>query len=236
MKKTLSLGCLLIMFFLVVFTRSFAGIYILDIRVGEYFVAFGMLLSFFIFLIPNRYLEVPLIIHNIFRTIIFSFLITLILTDADFLSKYTYKTSSYIWTFAYLFIGYHFLKDAIDKRIFYAFFLGFLIIYIFGTGNYPDVFIRWFVNFGDKFTFVKASDMLLATIILNMLAINTLDKKQSYLIFIFSVGIFIPLISQMSRGTFIALIIFSIFYLIFNFKFIFFNFKNLMSQLQHRFY
>ena len=217
------------MFFLVVFTRSFAGIYFLDIRLGEYFVALGMLLAFSIFLIPNRYIETPLIIHNIFRIIIFAFLITLVVTDADFLSRYTYKTSSYIWTLSYLFIGYYFLKDTIDKRIFYAFFLGYLILYIFGTGNYPDVLINWFKDFGDKFTFVKASDMVLATIILNILAINTLEKRQSYLFFIFSVGIFIPLITQMSRGALIALFIFSTFYLVFNFKFIFFNFRNLLA-------
>lgn len=229
MKKILSIGCLLIMFFLVVFTRSFAGIYFLDIRLGEYFVALGMLLAFSIFLIPNRYIETPLIIHNIFRIIIFAFLITLVVTDADFLSRYTYKTSSYIWTLSYLFIGYYFLKDTIDKRIFYAFFLGYLILYIFGTGNYPDVLINWFKDFGDKFTFVKASDMVLATIILNILAINTLEKRQSYLFFIFSVGIFIPLITQMSRGALIALFIFSTFYLVFNFKFIFFNFRNLLA-------
>ncbi|GIR19842.1 hypothetical protein CM15mP35_01030 [bacterium] len=49
--------------------------------------------------------------------------------------------------------------------------------------------MNWFKSVGDKFTFVKASDMVLATIILNLIALNTLKKFHSYLFFIFSVGI-----------------------------------------------
>ncbi len=217
-----------VMFFLVVFTRSFAGIYIFGIRLGEYLVAFGLVLSFAIVFIPNKYVKVPLKIHNIFRLILLAFFVTLIVTDADFLARYTYKTSSYIWTMAYFFVGYYFLNKTIDKKIFYVFFLGYLILYIFGTGNYPDALMNWFKSVGDKFTFVKASDMVLATIILNLIALNTLKKFHSYLFFIFSVGIFIPLITQMSRMALAALILFTLLYLLFNFKYIFLNVKNIV--------
>ena len=118
---------------------------------------------------------------------------------------------------AYFFVGYYFLNKTIDKKIFYVFFLGYLILYIFGTGNYPDALMNWFKSVGDKFTFVKASDMVLATIILNLIALNTLKKFHSYLFFIFSVGIFIPLITQMSRMALAALILFTLLYLLFNF-------------------
>ena len=62
------------------------------------------------------------------------------------------------------FVGYYFLNENIDKKLFYVFFLGYLVIYIFGTGNYPDALMVWFKTVGDRFTFVKASDMVLATI------------------------------------------------------------------------
>ena len=100
MNKLISYSTLTLMFFLLVFTRSFAGIYVFGIRLGEYLVAFGLVLSFAIVLIPNKYLKVPLRIHNLFRLILLAFFVTLIVTDADFLARYTYKTSSYIWTMA----------------------------------------------------------------------------------------------------------------------------------------
>ena len=219
------------MFFLIVFTRSFAGIYVFGIRLGEYFVAFGLVLSFVIILIPNKYLKAPVTIHNLFRFIVIAFFITLIVTDADLLARYTYKTSSYIWTMAYFFVGYYFLNETIDKKLFYVFFFGYLILYVFGTGNYPDALMNWFKSVGDRFTFVKASDMVLATIILNLISLNTLKKTQSYLFFIFSVGIFIPLITQMSRMALAALLLFTLLYLFFNFQYIFLNIRNLILLL-----
>ena len=55
MNKLISYSTLTLMFFLLVFTRSFAGIYIFGIRLGEYLVAFGLVLSFAIVFIPNKY-------------------------------------------------------------------------------------------------------------------------------------------------------------------------------------
>ena len=49
----------------------------------------------------------------------------------------------------------------------------------------------WFKSVGDRFTFVKASDMVLATIILNLISLNTLKKTHSYLFFIFSTSNFV---------------------------------------------
>ena len=106
MNKLISNSLLTLLFFLVVFTRSFAGIYIFGIRLGEYLVAFGLVSSFIIFFLPNKFIKVPNLIHNIFRLILISFFMTLLVTDASFVERYTYKTSSYIWTLAYFFIGY----------------------------------------------------------------------------------------------------------------------------------
>ena len=69
------------MFFLLVFESLL--VFMFGIRLGEYLVAFGLVLSFTLVLIPNKYLKVPLRIHNLFRLILLIF-VTLIVTDADF--------------------------------------------------------------------------------------------------------------------------------------------------------
>ena len=122
MSKLISSSLLILLFFLIVFTRSFAGIYIFGIRLGEYLVAFGLVSSLIIFFLPNKFLKAPNLIHNIFRLIIISFFITLLVTDASFVERYTYKTSSYIWTTAYFFIGYYFLKIGLAQKYFMYFY------------------------------------------------------------------------------------------------------------------
>ena len=82
---------------------------------------------------------------------------TLLVTDASFVERYTYKTSSYIWTLAYFFIGYYFLKNRISSTVLYIFLFGYLVLYVFGTGNYPDALINWFKDFDNvkKYFFNK---------------------------------------------------------------------------------
>ncbi len=101
-----------------------------------------------------------------------------------------------------------------------------IVLYIFGTGSYPDVIQNFFRTVGDKFTFVKAADMLLAIVVTNLVAVHLLNKKYSNLYFLFSVGIFFPLLIQMSRGTAVSLGIFAILYILFNYNYYFSNYKN----------
>jgi hypothetical protein len=81
--------------------------------------------------------------------------------------------------------------------------------------------------YGDKFTFVKASDMLLAIVVSNIFALNLLSRKSANFYFIFSVATFLPLLIQMSRGTAVAVGIFAFLYIIFNLRY-YFKLKNLL--------
>ena len=225
MNNLISKSIIGLVFILLVFTRSFAGLYINNYRIGEYLVGAGLLTALFLFFIPNKFIKVPLAIHNNYRFLIFAFFITIYTTGTSLTATYTYRTSSYIWTAAYIFVGYYFLKNKINKNVFFLYLSGVFIVYIFGTGSYPDFLMNIFRNYGDKFTFVKASDMVLMIIITNIIALNSLEKKYSYYYFIFSVALFLPLIVQMSRGALATLILFSMFYLMFNFRFIFLNLK-----------
>ena len=67
--------------------------------------------------------------------------------------------------------------------------------------------------------------MLLAVVATNLLAVHLLSKKYSNLYFLFSVGIFLPLLIQMSRGTGVALGMFALLYVVFNFKYYFSSLK-----------
>ena len=215
-------------FSLLVFTRSFAGIYIFSYRIGEYLVALGLILTIFLTLYFKLSFEFDKFTLNIFRAIFLAFLVTIFATNSDLLWTYTFRVTSYIWTASYVFVGYYLFKDFFTKTNSYILFFGVLIIYVFGTGNYPDILINLFKQIADKFTFVKASDMVLAIIITNLISLNVLKKRFSYIYFLLTVVSFSPLIVQMSRGSAVALFLFSLMYICFNFKFIFFNLKNVL--------
>ncbi len=228
MKKQTSNFALIIFFSLLVFTRSFAGIYIFNYRIGEYLVAFGLFLTIFIFINYKKNFEFNKISLNIFRAIFIAFLLTSYVTGSDLLWTYSFRVTSFIWTSSYVFVGYYLFKDFLNKKNSSILFFGVFLIYFFGTGNYPDFFINVFKQIADKFTFVKASDMVLAVVITNLISLNVIEKKYSYLYFLVSVVSFFPLVVQMSRGAAVSLFLFSIIYIYFNFKFIFFNWKNLL--------
>lgn len=228
MKNQISNFLLIIYFGLLVFTRSFAGIYFFEYRIGEYLVAIGLLLTIFIFINYKKNYEFNKVSLNIFRTIFVAFLLTSFVTGSDLLWTYTFRVTSFIWTASYTFVGYYLFKDFLNKKNSLILFFGVLIIYIFGTGNYPDFLINIFKQIADKFTFVKASDMVLAIVITNLISLNVLEKNNSYIYFLVTVTSFFPLIVQMSRGAAVSLFLFAFLYICFNFKFIFFKWKNLL--------
>jgi len=231
MKKQISNFALIIFFCLLVFTRSFAGIYIFQYRIGEYLVAAGLIFTIFIFLNYKKNYEFNKVSLNIFRIIFVAFLLTTYVTGSDLLWTYTFRVTSFIWTASYVFVGYYLFEDFLTKKNSLILFFGVVIIYIFGTGNYPDFFINIFKQFADKFTFVKASDMVIAIVITNLISLNVLDKKYSYAYFLVTVVSFFPLIVQMSRGSAVSLFLFSFIYICFNFKFIFFKWRNLLTTI-----
>ena len=211
---------------LIVFTRSFAGLYIFGFRIGEYLVAGGLLLFIYFVLVPQKK-EVPKEILSLTKYLFLSFLIVNFFTYTDLFNKFTYKNSSYLWTVAFIFVGFIFFGGFFTRNKFYILVAGIIIIYIFGTGSYPDIFQNMFRGYGDKFTFVKASDMLLAIVVSNIIALNLLSRKSANFYFIFSVTTFLPLLIQMSRGTAVAVGIFAFLYIIFNLRY-YFKLKNLL--------
>ena len=108
-----------------VFTRSFAGIYIFNYRIGEYLVALGLILTIFLTLYFKLSFEFDKFTLNIFRAIFLAFLVTIFATNSDLLWTYTFRVTSYIWTASYVFVGYYLFKDFFTKTNSYILFLEF---------------------------------------------------------------------------------------------------------------
>lgn len=213
----------------VTFDRSFVGLKILEFRLGEIIVG-GFVAISFLFLISNKnvlkHFNLDLFKSEtyIFKTIILSFLFSFFTFQTNFLDIYPYKSASYIWFLASFFLVYS-CKDYFEKyEIYIKFFsIGFLFMpvvhYLFPTGYYPDFIMYFFMDFSDKFTFTKGSDVMVTLLMANILFIQTQEKKTIPLLyFSISVPLLLPLLLEMSRGSFLAALLFYIMILIRNYK------------------
>ena len=112
------------MFFAFAFSRSFIGLYIYDYRIGE--IGIGLTFLLFIFLVFKNYENLKTKINNYdFRKIniflISSFLLIAFGTGTNLFAPYTFKASSYIWTFSIFFMGVYGNKFKISSRLIFLF-------------------------------------------------------------------------------------------------------------------
>ena len=209
--------------FSILFARPFVGLYLFGSRLGELTIGILVIISFFFLVLPRKIfpneLKVPV---NLFRLIILLFSLTAVLTGTSFISTYTFKTSSYIWTVSLIFIGYTLLADYdYSKKL--KNFVPFVPIftYLISTGNYPNAVIDFFNKYSDKFQFIKASDLAIGLFI-SLLIINKHFQNKllatSYTLVMIS--IFLPVMLFNSRGSFIATTLFLGVFLLQNRKFI----------------
>ena len=98
----------ILLFFSFIFSRSFLGIYIFGFRVGEYLMAFALIL--FVFTLFFKFENNPLSLLNsnvrLGLTLLFIFfIITFVYSNSQLTDPYSYKTSTYIWSLSFLFLG-----------------------------------------------------------------------------------------------------------------------------------
>jgi hypothetical protein len=194
-----------------IFTRSFMGIYILNFRLGELIVAFGLLVvvSYLLYVFIKKdvmLLNFPIL--NYFLLIIV-FIFVVFMSSGSLLAQYTFKSSSFIWMTGYLFIGFLLFKsNDLNRYHKYALILTPFVIYIFNSGNYPNFIMYFFQQYSDKFQFNKGSDVLMALIFCSYL-LKDLLSKENFLIFInLNSAILLPLFLTLSRASFFSAIIF----------------------------
>mgnify|MGYP001456602233 CR=1 FL=1 len=209
--KLFSLLTLIFIGFSILFARPFVGLFLFGFRLGELAIGVLMILSIITFFVPKRLvsekLQNPLVI---FKVIILLFVISLFSSNSSFLNLYTYKTSSYIWTFFMFFVGY-----LLITRYDYSFNLRYFLLlipiftYIISTGNYPNIIIDFFNAYSDKFQFIKAADLAIglyvSTLILNK---HMISKITAFNLTVLVTTIFIPLMLFNSRGSFFSILVF----------------------------
>ena len=106
-----------------VFTRSFVGINFFGFRLGEYLILAGFILCLGLLIASIFYKnKIDLeIFNNYYKAIILSFFIILLVTKSNILNTYSFKSSSYIWTLGFIFIGIFIKKYVINMKKSYIF-------------------------------------------------------------------------------------------------------------------
>tara|TARA_Y100000741_G_scaffold339553_1_gene300488 strand:+ start:2713 stop:4062 length:1350 start_codon:yes stop_codon:yes gene_type:complete len=219
-----------------IFDRSAVGIYISGFQLGKLMIGLSLILTivFLTFKILNKNifeLQDFKSSQNVLFLIVISFIGSLIIHNTDIFSEYTYKSSSYIWTVGIFFTSLYIFSDVkryigAAKYLIYPALLLPFVHYIFSTGYYPNFIMDIFIKYSDKFSFNKASDIMLALISLNFINYKiTLNKTFKIFYLVTSVSLLLPLLLLMSRGSFLSAFIFLAGTLLFDWRFIFLNLK-----------
>lgn len=225
---------LFFMFFLLIITfgRPFSGIFILNYRIGELIVAFGVLVYLFlvfhninIFIKRSEYSKL-FILQTL---LVVLFLSTLVPPLSHLINPYVYKSSNYIWTISYIFIGVFIKRYLIFNKI-HLFIINFFLLfsYFLSVIYYPQFIVDFFFIHADKFDFLKAHMHLLFLVIVSTLNLKYSNNKQlnSYYFILLS-GLFLPLLIFKSRGSFLSFTIFIFLYLFLNINYL----KNSIMKL-----
>ena len=203
----------------IIFGRSFSGVYIFTFRMAELIIGFLILFSL-IFVIAQPKIKIKFdMFHNqfkFFQLLLVLFFLSFFSNKGNLLDTYTYKSSSYIWTISIIFFTFILLNYSETKKYHkYIFSVSLPITYFFSTIHYPEIFINFFLEFSDKWDFVKASDILLAFTLAN--TSNYLlfkNRFNSFIYFSISSAVLLPLFLFMSKGSFFPSLLFIFMFLI----------------------
>ena len=217
-KKTFSIFVKIFIFLIFLFARTFTGLTIFGNRLGEYMIGGVLVLlltySVLIPLIKKNYFLDSKFINLVAILLISTFVISNILNSVNLSNEYIYKTSSYIWSFGALAIGYYILNERIfelNNVDVYFSFVGLLVIYLFSTRGISENTQNFFLNYSDKFEYPKGSDLLLAFIFIFYIYLTQSQfSKKSLIIFLFTFSLFAPLFMVKSRSGFLSIVIFAL--------------------------
>ena len=204
-----------------IFARPFVGLNIFGFLIGEITIGLALIFSaLFLITYSDFFSDFDIKIVRIFKIIFILFLVSSFVSGSNLANLYTYKTSSYIWTFIILFLAYFLLtKYQFTKTVKLASIFVLPYIYLISTGNYPNIVIDFFNKYSDKFQFIKASDLALSLFVV-LLYVNKKyrDEKFKIIFSLFSISAFVPVMLFNSRGSIISLIIFAIYFLRYEYK------------------
>jgi len=195
-----------------IFTRSFLGISLFGFRIGELIIGFALILTLYFFFFPKPSVYFDFGSRKFFfvhKVIVLYVLLRLILNFEN-IDLYQFKSSSFIWTISIIYFGI-FVSSLYRQNILtiLGFSLAPIFVYIFQTGNYPNLLINIFQNYSDKFQFMKAADMVIITIVSSLYLKQSQNNKILSVIYTnFLCFLFLPLLAINSRGAVLGLILF----------------------------
>ena len=208
------------------FNRSFIGLYIFGFRLGELLTGLGLFIAIIFLILPKNKLN-DFYFNNVqfytLKLIILSFIVINFLNNGSFFNTYTYKSSSYIWTTFFLFVGLITnLNSSIELEKIYKLFLVIpFLTYLFSSGNYPNFVIDFFKENSDKFQFLKASDVFIGYASINFLNKYFIkSQNRRFFYFLITSGLMLPLLLFASRGSFLGVVIYMIFELFYSRRYI----------------
>ena len=208
-EKYIHLSVLIFVVSNLIFTRSFVGLEIFGFRLGEYIVLIGFLYLTFLsikFLKFKKSSE-----YILFSYIYFYFLLQVLFTGAEFLNTYVYKAASFIGMISFYFVGLKFPQKYLNSnRLYKSLFLLIPTIYMFGSSKYPKFISDFFTQYSDKFEYIKASDVLMALVIVVFIYNNSGKDNLVYIATFVFIPLFLPILLYLSRGSFVALLVFLI--------------------------
>jgi hypothetical protein len=216
LKITLKVYVLFFMTMVFLFSRSFVGIQIWDFRVGEISMLFSLIFLVFSLGISYKYEIYPKFITRKFLTtnifLVVSFFIVVVINNGSFLNPYTYKSSSYIWSIGFLYIGVYIGTEIRVIKSFLLFLvLYFFYLYVYAVNDFPSAVIELISSFSDKYEPHKGSDILIMLIVPLFVANRICKNRRTSLnILLLSSALFLPLLLYKSRGAFITFLIFVI--------------------------
>jgi hypothetical protein len=198
------------------FSRSFVGLEVLYFRVGEISMLLSLIFLLFSLSISYKYEIFPKWITKKFlRTnilFVISFFIIVVINNGSFIDTYTYKSSSYIWSIGFLYIGLYIGKELRITRSFpILVVLYFVYLYTYAINDFPSTVIELILTISDKYEPHKGSDILIMLIV-PLFALNRIFKNErtSLNILLLSSALFLPLLLYKSRGAFLTFMIFLI--------------------------
>ena len=203
--------------FYLLFGRPYSGLYFSSFRLGELLIGFFLILNVLILFLPVKYLKTNINYNNkiiyLYKLIILSFFIVLLVNNGDVTNLYSYKSSSYIWMTGALIFSSYLLENIFKKKLIIILIV-FYLVYQFSTIHYPESLISFFETYSDKFDFQKGSDLLIIYVVsILFIQRNMQNKFTAFSIFLTSSSILLPLFLFKSKGAFLPAVIFIIYYL-----------------------
>ena len=204
------------LFGVMVFMRSFVGIYIFGIQLGKIYTGLSLLVCLLLSSKKIFFLFFNEDLNNLRKSLQFvtlSFFVVVLINRNFKFDLSSLRNSSFVWSIGYFFIGYY-LVNRINKYYLMAasslvLFASYFITFI----NYPNFIMDFFISFGDKFQIIKAADTLLLLMVFNFLVKKmNFDTKFEFITFLFTLSLFYPYFFVQSRGSVLGALI----YLLFN--------------------